>query len=149
MTRTFILSLFLCFVFQAVASADDKLTIFVDKTKFLRLKQPADTISIGNPDMVSLNLKSPQFLILTGLKLGTTDIHIFNKKGNSIFSKELLVMPSSIDTIIVNRGADQTSKYLCAPACVSVPDNEANSTTSAAALNPASAAVGLNASGVK
>jgi len=79
MTRTFILSLFLCFVFQAVASADDKLTIFVDKTKFLRLKQPADTISIGNPDMVSLNLKSPQFLILTGLKLGTTDIHIFNK----------------------------------------------------------------------
>jgi len=58
-------------------------------------------------------------------------------------------MPSSIDTIIVNRGADQTSKYLCAPACVSVPDNEANSTTSAAALNPASAAVGLNASGVK
>ena len=35
MTRTFILSLFLCFVFQAVASADDKLTIFVDKTKFI------------------------------------------------------------------------------------------------------------------
>ena len=83
MIRTLILGLFLCSAFQGVVSAEDRLTIFVDKTQFLKLNQAADTISIGNPDMVSLNLKSPKFLILTGLKVGATDIHILNKKGNS------------------------------------------------------------------
>ena len=149
MIRTFILGLFLYSAFQGVVSAEDRLTIFVDKTQFLKLNQAADTISIGNPDMVSLNLKSPKFLILTGLKVGATDIHILNKKGNSIFSKEVLVMPSSVDTVIVNRGADQTSTYLCAPACVSVSVAEANSKGPPAASGLTGAAPSLNASGVK
>lgn len=148
MIRTFILSLFLCFVFQAVASSGEKLTVFINKTKFIRLNQAANTISIGNPQMLSLNLKSPRFLMLTGLKVGTTDIHILNKKGTTIFSKELLVVPSLVDTVIVNRGLDQTVKYICAPECVNVSGNKIDSTAPATSSGTSSATTNLNASGV-
>jgi len=149
MARKIFLAVLLCFFAQASVLAEEKLTIFINKIQFIRLQQSADTIFIGNPDIVSVNLKSPRFLIVTGLKTGTTDLHILGKTGASIFSKELYVVPSVGGTVIVHRGTEQTTKYLCKPDCINLSQTGTNSATPSSTASPTKGIGNIAAIGLK
>ena len=104
-------TLFIC----ASASAG-QFTVESGKTKPLRLKTKAASIVIGNPNVADVAVHDEKLLFISGKTFGTTNLMIFDKDGNTIYTADVVVTTNTANLVTVNR-AGENYTYDCAPNC--------------------------------
>lgn len=97
----------------------EPLTVEANKTVPLKLKGAAASVVLGNRNIADVAVHDEHMIFITGKSFGTTNLMIFDRAGNQLLNKEVVVTVNSSNLVTVNRsGANYT--YDCAPACRSV-----------------------------
>ncbi len=107
------------------AALAGQFTIESGKTKPLKLKHDADSIVVGNPNIADVAVHNSKMLFISGKVFGTTNLLIFDKEGNTIYSADVVVTTNTANLVTINRAGSNYS-YDCAPTCragLSVGDN--------------------------
>jgi pilus assembly protein CpaC len=62
---------------------DGKVRMMVNKTAVLTTTQPVKQVSVGNPDVADVNVLSPNTLLVTAKKQGSTQVIVWDEQGRS------------------------------------------------------------------
>jgi pilus assembly protein CpaC len=81
----YILAVLIVLVFSSVALAGVPIEVFVGKGTIVTLKESSKRISISNPEIADVNLISPTEIVVNGKKLGSTNLIVWNKQGQTTF----------------------------------------------------------------
>jgi len=103
-------------------------TIESGKTKPLRLTTEAASVVVGNPNIADVAVHNGKLIFISGKTFGTTNLMIFDKAGNTIYSNDIVVTTNTANLVTVNRGGSNFT-YDCAPDCrasLSVGDSDAH-----------------------
>ena len=95
------------------------LSVEANKTVPLRLKGAAASVVLGNRNIADVAVHDEHLIFITGKSFGTTNLMIFDRDGNQIYSAEVVVTISSSNLVTVNRSGSNYT-YDCAPNCRSV-----------------------------
>lgn len=60
---------------EIVPSADESLSVEVNKSRLIRLPRPATSVFIANPEVADVQVKSPTLVYLFGKAIGTTTLY--------------------------------------------------------------------------
>ena len=82
---------------------------------FLRLPRPARTILLGDPTIADATLDSESVLVLTGQRVGVTNLIIVDAEGREVIRAALRVRPR--DGRVVVRHGTGVQGYSCSPLC--------------------------------
>jgi Flp pilus assembly secretin CpaC len=96
-----------------------QLTVEANKTKPVRLAGQASNVVIGNPGIADVAVLDNHTLLVTGKTFGTTNLIVFNKEGQQIYSVDVVVTTNTSSLVTVNR-AGQNNTYDCARDCRSI-----------------------------
>ena len=100
----------------ACAAQAGHITVEAGKAKAIKLNTNAESVIIGNPNIADVAVHDDKLLFVTGKSFGTTNLMIFDSKGNTIHSSDVVVTANTATWVSVKRaGANFT--YDCAPAC--------------------------------
>lgn len=102
-------------VIAGVAQAQ-QLSVEASKTIPLRLTGTASSIVVGNKNIADVAVHDERLIFVTGKSYGTTNLMVFNKAGEEVYSAEVVVTANSSNLVTVNR-AGQNQTYDCAPTC--------------------------------
>ena len=103
----------------AANAAAGQLSVEANKTVPVRVPGSAASIVLGNKNVADVAVHDEHLIFVTGKTFGTTNLMIFNKAGDQIFSTEVVVTVNSSNLVTVNRSG-QNFTYDCAPECRSV-----------------------------
>lgn len=112
--------------FVTAPAVAGQFTVESGKSKPLRLKEDAASIVVGNPNVADVAVHNGKLLFVSGKSFGTTNLMIFNKAGNLLYSADVVVTTNTANLVTVNR-AGSSFTYDCAPECrpsVSIGDDE-------------------------
>ena len=102
-------------VLSSTAQAQ-QLSIEASKTIPVRLSGSASSIVVGNKNIADVAVHDERLIFVTGKSYGTTNLMVFNKAGEEVYSTEVVVTANSSNLVTINRaGLNQT--YDCAPTC--------------------------------
>lgn len=100
----------------ASAAHAGQITVEAGKAKAVKLNANADSVIIGNPNIADVAVHDDTLLFVTGKSFGTTNLMIFDKDGNTLVSKDVVVTANTATWVSVKRaGANYT--YDCSPSC--------------------------------
>ncbi len=91
-------------------------TVETGKTKPLRLSTDAASVVIGNPNIADVAVHNGKLIFVSGKSFGTTNLMIFDKAGNTIYSSDIVVTTNTANLVTVNRAGNNYT-YDCAPDC--------------------------------
>jgi Flp pilus assembly secretin CpaC len=103
-----------------VARAND-LRVALDQSVPVRLAQPAEGVSIGNPSIAGVSVQNDRFLFVTGRAYGTTNLVVMGADNRVLYSGRVTVTPDETNVVMVTRGG-QTARMECTPLCRPTPD---------------------------
>lgn len=103
-----------------LARAND-LRVALDQSVPVRLAQPAQGVSIGNPSIAGVSVQNDRFLFVTGRAYGTTNLVVMGADNRVLYSGRVTVTPDETNVVMVTRGA-QTARMECTPTCRPTPD---------------------------
>ena len=92
------------------------ITVEAGKAKAIKLNVNAESVIIGNPNIADVAVHDDKLLFVTGKSFGTTNLMIFDAKGNTIHSSDVVVTANTATWVSVKR-AGSNFTYDCAPAC--------------------------------
>ena len=95
------------------------LTVESNKTVPLRLQGTAASVVLGNRNIADVAVHDEHLIFITGKTFGTTNLMVFDRAGNQIYSAEVVVTVNSSNLVTVNRSGSNFT-YDCAPNCRSV-----------------------------
>lgn len=98
------------------AGASENLRVTIDKNHVLRTDRPVETIIVGNPHIADVSAQSNRLMFVLGRTSGETNILGFDKEGNVVFDKDVIVVPHTTRTVTLHRGTS-TETFACAPRC--------------------------------
>lgn len=96
------------------------LSVESNKTVPVRLNGKAASVVLGNKNIADVAVHNEHLLFVTGKTFGTTNLLVFDKAGNQIYSSEIVVTVNSSNLVTVNRSGNNYT-YDCAPECRPVP----------------------------
>ncbi len=96
-----------------------QLTLEANKTKPVRLMGEAASVVIGNPGIADVAVLDEHVLLITGKTFGTTNMIVFNKEGQQIYSVDVVVTTNTSSLVTVNR-AGFNNTYDCSRDCRSI-----------------------------
>lgn len=102
-------------VIAGIAQAQ-QLSVEASKTVPVRLTGSAASIVVGNKNIADVAVHDDRLIFVTGKSYGTTNLMVFNKAGEEVYSAEVVVTANSSSLLTVNR-AGQNQTYDCAPVC--------------------------------
>lgn len=102
-------------IFSCAAQAGH-ITVEAGKAKAIKLTTNAESVIIGNPNIADVAVHDDKLLFVTGKSFGTTNLMIFDAKGNTIHSSDVVVTANTATWVSVKRAGDNYT-YDCAPAC--------------------------------
>lgn len=105
--------------FLAQAAMAGQLSIEANKTVPVKLRGAASSVVLGNQNVADVAVHDDHLLFVTGKSFGTTNLLVFDKAGNQIYSAEVVVTVNSSNLVTINRSG-QNYTYDCAPQCRSV-----------------------------
>lgn len=100
----------------SAATAEEPISVVVDRAKVLHISQPADVVIIGNPAIADATIQDSQTLIITGRSFGTTNLIVLDKQGRSIADNLVTVSPANDEVVTVYRRASRQT-LSCTPEC--------------------------------
>lgn len=103
----------------AQAASAQPLTVETNKTAALRLNGSAASVVIGNPVVADITVFDERLIFVTGKSFGTTNLMVFDARGELIYSNDVSVV-SGTQTLVRVVRAGQSQTFDCAPNCRSV-----------------------------
>tara|TARA_R110000868_G_scaffold12867_4_gene60826 strand:- start:3845 stop:4423 length:579 start_codon:yes stop_codon:yes gene_type:complete len=102
-------------LFAATAAAG-QLSVETNKTIPVRISGAAASIVLGNKNVADVAVHNENLIFVTGKSFGTTNLMVFNKAGEQIYSTDVVVTVNASNLVTVNRSG-QNFTYDCAPEC--------------------------------
>ena len=100
-----------------LASPDpDRIAVYVDQAKLVKLPAKVSTIVVGNPLIADVTLQSGGIVVVTGKGYGATNFIAMDRNGEVLVDRQIQVEGPSDQLVTVYRGVDRES-YSCMPIC--------------------------------
>lgn len=112
----------------APAKANDGIQVVMNQAKIVRLTRPADTIVVGNPQIIDAAVQDPTTIILTGKGYGVTNLVILDEDGEPIVDEAMYVSRDTQKSLRVYRRAN-VDTLSCTPYCEEAFSGEDDGTT--------------------
>lgn len=103
-------------VFAAPASAEERLSVALDRAKVVKIDRAAETIIVGNPSIVDVAIHDARTLILTGRSFGVTNLVVLDAGGEAVVDQSVVVGNVETASVRIYRQAERTT-YSCNPSC--------------------------------
>lgn len=97
------------------AAAAMPLVLKTDQTQVMTMAQPPGTVVVGNPSIADITIEGSQ-VFLHGKGFGTTNLIIFDQKGNVAYDFEVTVQSGATNDVAMYK-AGQVYSYVCMPNC--------------------------------
>jgi Flp pilus assembly secretin CpaC len=94
----------------------DKIAVYVDQAKLLKIPAKAATIIIGNPLIADVTLQSGGVVVVTGKGYGATNFIAMDRSGDVLVDRQIQVEGPIEQLVTVYRGVERES-YSCMPVC--------------------------------
>ena len=94
----------------------DKISVYVDQAKLLKLPAKVATIIVGNPLIADVTLQSGGTVVVTGKGYGATNFIAMDRSGDVLVDRQIQVEGPTERLVTVYRGVERES-YSCAPIC--------------------------------
>jgi Flp pilus assembly secretin CpaC len=98
------------------APEPDKISVYVDQAKLLKLPAKVATIIVGNPLIADVTLQSGGIVVVTGKGYGATNFIAMDRSGDVLVDRQIQVEGPTERLVTVYRGVERES-YSCAPIC--------------------------------
>jgi Flp pilus assembly secretin CpaC len=94
----------------------DRIAVYVDQAKLVKLPAKVSTIVVGNPLIADVTLQSGGIVVVTGKGYGATNFIAMDRNGDVLVDRQIQVEGPTDQLVIVYRGVERES-YSCAPVC--------------------------------
>jgi Flp pilus assembly secretin CpaC len=118
-----------CFGFWSLAAAillwpavglaapdPDRIAVYVDQAKLVKLPAKVSTIVVGNPLIADVTLQSGGIIVVTGKGYGATNFIAMDRNGEVLVDRQIQVEGPTDQLVTVYRGVERES-YSCMPIC--------------------------------
>lgn len=100
-----------------LAAADpDRIAVYVDQAKLVKLPAKVSTIVVGNPLIADVTLQSGGIVVVTGKGYGATNFIAMDRNGEVLVDRQIQVEGPTDQLVTVYRGVERES-YSCMPIC--------------------------------
>src|ERR1700712_926192 len=99
-----------------LGAPDDKISVFVDQAKLLKMPAKVATIVVGNPLIADVTLQSGGIVVVTGKGYGATNFIAMDRSGEGLVDRLIQVQGPSDQLVTIYRGVERES-YTCMPIC--------------------------------
>ncbi len=106
-------------LFPAVSLAapdPDRIAVYVDQAKLVKLPAKVATIVVGNPLIADVTMQSGGIIVVTGKGYGATNFIAMDRNGEVLVDRQIQVEGPTDQLVTVYRGVDRES-YSCVPVC--------------------------------
>src|SRR5439155_14593314 len=94
----------------------DRIAVYVDQAKLVKLPAKVSTIVVGNPLIADVTLQSGGIVVVTGKGYGATNFIAMDRDGEVLVDRQIQVEGPTDQLVTVYRGVDRES-YSCVPVC--------------------------------
>jgi Flp pilus assembly secretin CpaC len=94
----------------------DRIAVYVDQAKLVKLPAKVSTIVVGNPLIADVTLQSGGIVVVTGKGYGATNFIAMDRNGEVLVDRQIQVEGPSEQLVTVYRGVERES-YSCMPIC--------------------------------
>ena len=105
----------------------DRIAVYVDQAKLVKLPAKVSTIVVGNPLIADVTLQNGGIVVVTGKGYGATNFIAMDRAGEILMDRIIQVEGPTDQVVTVYRGVERES-YSCMPICqrrVTLGDGEA------------------------
>lgn len=113
--RFFVVSLAAAAVASS-AMASETLTVRLDQSARITLRQPVRDVIVGNPAVADVSMLDGNSLVVVGKTYGVTNLLIVDRSGRTVMDRDIVVTAPDSGAVSLFRGAEQRT-YSCAPRC--------------------------------
>ena len=106
-------------LWPAVAQAapdPDRIAVYVDQAKLVKLPAKVSTIVVGNPLIADVTLQSGGIIVVTGKGYGATNFIAMDRNGEVLVDRQIQVEGPTDQLVTVYRGVER-ELYSCMPIC--------------------------------
>jgi Flp pilus assembly secretin CpaC len=94
----------------------DRIAVYVDQAKLVKLPAKVSTIVVGNPLIADVTLQSGGIIVVTGKGYGATNFIAMDRNGEVLVDRQIQVEGPTDQLVTVYRGVERES-YSCMPIC--------------------------------
>ncbi|HEY9451231.1 MAG TPA: pilus assembly protein N-terminal domain-containing protein [Bradyrhizobium sp.] len=94
----------------------DRIAVYVDQAKLVKLPAKVSTIVVGNPLIADVTIQSGGIIVVTGKGYGATNFIAMDRNGEVLVDRQIQVEGPTDQLVTVYRGVDRES-YSCVPVC--------------------------------
>ena len=94
----------------------DRIAVYVDQAKLVKLPAKVSTIVVGNPLIADVTLQSGGIVVVTGKGYGATNFIAMDRNGEVLVDRQIQVEGPTDQLVTVYRGVERES-YSCMPIC--------------------------------
>jgi Flp pilus assembly secretin CpaC len=94
----------------------ERIAVFVDQAKLVKLPAKVSTIVVGNPLIADVTLQSGGIVVVTGKGYGATNFIAMDRNGDVLVDRQIQVEGPTDQLVTVYRGVERES-YSCVPIC--------------------------------
>ena len=102
--------------FSLAAPDPDRIAVYVDQAKLVKLPAKVSTIVVGNPLIADVTLQSGGIIVVTGKGYGATNFIAMDRNGEVLVDRQIQVEGPTDQLVTVYRGVERES-YSCMPIC--------------------------------
>ena len=103
-------------VVSQAAPDPDRIAVYVDQAKLVKLPAKVSTIVVGNPLIADVTLQSGGIVVVTGKGYGATNFIAMDRNGEVLVDRQIQVEGPTDQLVTVYRGVERES-YSCMPIC--------------------------------
>jgi hypothetical protein len=94
----------------------DRIAVYVDQAKLVKLPAKVSTIVVGNPLIADVTLQSGGIVVVTGKGYGATNFIAMDRNGEVLVDRQIQVEGPTDQLVTIYRGVERES-YSCMPIC--------------------------------
>src|SRR3954451_21918704 len=98
------------------APGPDRIAVYVDQAKLVKLPAKVSTIVVGNPLIADVTLQSGGIVVVTGKGYGAANFFAMDRGGEVLVGRVIHVEGPTDQLVTVYRGVERES-YSCLPVC--------------------------------
>ena len=103
-------------VVSQAAPDPDRIAVYVDQAKLVKLPAKVSTIVVGNPLIADVTLQSGGIIVVTGKGYGATNFIAMDRNGEVLVDRQIQVEGPTDQLVTVYRGEERET-YSCMPIC--------------------------------
>src|SRR3954454_16896523 len=94
----------------------DRIAVYVDQAKLVKLPAKVSTIVVGNPLIADVTLQTGGIIVVTGKGYGATNFIARDRSGEVLVDRIIQVEGPTDQLVTIYRGVERES-YTCQPIC--------------------------------